>query len=298
MSLALRYSDKETSREADSQEELSPLEDFTDDEDMEALISQVRRKKPRLKHPRDELSVEFSNEGTERTPLLKGKTSLRPKQRSLSKSLSPTAVETNVEPERTVSKDFYTPKRQSLSHVSHSRSGEISVSKNYRQHKASASASASKAPLQDHLPFSPSTARKNDLLSAAHINKETYLGDDSSESSSEEEHAGEGIASKPVDPKEKSGLSQALKDMTSVLNKLVKRVESNSSEIHALKNTLQNGNTPSSSSESSCGSKKPKIPAIVRVCIVIYNFVYTLQTICYLLPEVLYSGNYRQCPHH
>ena len=87
MSLSLRSSGKETSRGGTSQEELSPLEDFTDDEDMETLISKVWRKKLRLKHPGDELSMEFSNERTERTPLLKGKTSLRPQQRSLSKSL-------------------------------------------------------------------------------------------------------------------------------------------------------------------------------------------------------------------
>ena len=261
MSLALRSSGKETSREADPQEELSPFENFTDDEDMEALLSKVRRKKPRLKHPRDELS----NEETERTPLLNAKTSLRPRQRSRSTSLSPTAVEKNVEPGRTASKDFYTPKRQSLSHVNYSRSGETSVPKSNRQRKASVSASASKV----HLPSPPSTASKTNLLSPAPhevtIPPGTYSGDNSSESS-EEGYEGEGIGRELVDPKERNDLSQALKDMTSVLNKLVKRVESNSNEIHALKNTLQTSTTPSSSSESSSGSKKKKIPAIVRVC--------------------------------
>ena len=265
--MSLRSSGKETSREA---RELSPLGDFSD-EDMKALLANVRRKKPRLKNSTDELSMELSSVGTEHTPLLKGKTSLRPRQRSLSTSLSPTATEKNVEPSRSNS-DLHTPKR---SHASHSRSGEISVPKRNRQHKAYVSASASKAPLPDHLPSPPSTASKNDLLSPAPRDHkettppelETYSPDDSSESSSEEGHEREGVGRKPVDPEEKNEVSQALKDMTSVLNKLVKQVESNSNEIHALKSTLQSCNTPSSSSESS-GSRKRKIPAVVRVCTV------------------------------
>ena len=80
--------------------------------------------------------------------------------------------------------------------------------------------------------------------------------------------------SKQNDPEKQTELSQALKDMTSVLNKLVKRVENNSNEIHALKNTLKSASTPSSSSESSSGSRKRKIPAVVRVCENIYAFLW------------------------
>ena len=75
-----------------------------------------------------------------------------------------------------------------------------------------------------------------------------------------------GRVSKRNDPEKESEISQALKYMTSVLNQLVKRVENNSNEIHALKCTLKSGSTPSSSSELSSGSRECKIPAIVWVC--------------------------------
>ena len=56
------------------------------------------------------------------------------------------------------------------------------------------------------------------------------------ESSSEENQDHEiGRADKQNDPEKQGELSKVLKDMTSVLNKLVKRVENNSNEIHALK---------------------------------------------------------------
>ena len=106
------------------------------------------------------------------------------------------------------------------------------------------------------------------------------------ESSSEEENQDHeiGRADKQNDPEKQGELSKVLKDMTSVLNKLVKRVENNSNEIHALKSTLKSSSTPSSSNESSSGSGKRKIPAIVRVCewissfcVKAYIFVYTLQ---------------------
>ena len=75
--MSLRILGKESSREVDLEDELSPIE--SDDSDMDALLASVRRKKPRfLKQPTSELS----SEGTERTPLLTGKTSLRPRQRS------------------------------------------------------------------------------------------------------------------------------------------------------------------------------------------------------------------------
>ena len=276
-----------------------------DDEDMESLLASVRRKKPRLKYPRRddrELSTELTSERTERTPLLKSKTSLRPRQRSRSTSLSPTIAEKKMELGRTASNDFYTPKRQSLSLAGHSRSGEISVLNSNRQHRASRSGPSPKAPLKE--PSLPSTAAasESDPLSLAprHHNKEIVppraLEDDSSEYSSDE---GEGTSRKPTDSEEKSKLSQALKDMTNVLNVLVKRVENNSNEIHALKTTLQNSNTPSSSSESSSGSRKQKVPAVVRVCdyvhahdivvwVLLVQYCAHLTKICYLLPQLLW----------
>ena len=66
-------------------------------------------------------------------------------------------------------------------------------------------------------------------------------------------------------PSDDASVSQALKDMTTVLNTLVKRVEDNASEIHALKTSLQSP-VPSSSSESSSKSSKRKVPSIIRVC--------------------------------
>ena len=226
-----------------------------DDEDMESLLARVRRKKPRLKYPgRDDR--ELTSERTERTPLIKGKTSLRPRQRSRSKSLSPTITEKKMELGRTASNDFYTPKRQSLSLAGHSRSGEISVPNSSRQHRASGSGPSPKAPLKEPSLPSTSSAGESDPLSLAsrdHSKPPRPLEDDNSEYSSDEE---EGASGKRTDSEEKNELSQALKDMTSVLNVLVKRVENNSNKIHALKTTLQNNNTPSSSSESSSGSRK------------------------------------------
>ena len=69
-----------------------------------------------------------------------------------------------------------------------------------------------------------------------------------------------------------SSVTQALKNMTTVLNTLVKRVEDNASEIHALKTSIQTVNTlvPSSSSESSAKSCKRKIPSVVRVRLQFY----------------------------
>jgi hypothetical protein len=271
--MSLLSSGKETSR-GEASQELSQSEDgMSDDEDMEALLASCRRKKPRLKNPTRgdrELSPKLTSERTERTPLLKGKTSLRPRQRSLSTSVSPTAAEKKMELGRTASNDFYTPKRKSLSHAGHSRSGESSVFKSNRQNRASASGSSSKAPLQESLPFLPSTAAANSLsLAPRDHNEETIpprtIEDDSSESSSEEGYEGERQGGKPTDSEEKNELSKALKDMTSVLNVLVKKVESNSNEIHALKTTLRDSKTPSSSSDSSSGSRKQKVPAVVRV---------------------------------
>ncbi len=268
MSLLSSSLGKETSRGEGSQELFQSEDDMSDDEDMEALLASCRRKKPRLKNP-TRGDRELTSERTERTPLVKGKTSLRPRQRSLSTSVSPTAAEKKMELDRTGSSDFYTPKRKS-SHAGHSRSGESSAFKSNRQHRASASGSSSKAPLQESLPFLPSASATNPLSRAPRDhNEETIpprtIEDDSSESSSEEDYEGERQGRKPTDSEEKNELSKALKDMTSVLNVLVQKVESNSNEIHALKTTLRDSKSPSSSSDSSSGSRKKKIPAVVRV---------------------------------
>lgn len=273
--MSLRTFGKETSREED---DLSPIE--SDDNDMDALLASVRRKKPRLKQPISELS----SEGTERTPLLTGKTSLRPRQRSRSISVSPTSVE---KPGCTAFHEFYTPKRQPLKQVCQPRSGKTYATNCNIHHEASTSASTS---LQNHLPSPPSITDPGDIMSPSLCSRRTKppmtnSGDESSSSEENQDHE----TDKCNDPEKQSELSMVLKDMTSVLNKLVKRVENNSNEIHSLKSTLQSGSTPSSSSESSSGSGKRKIPAVVRVCESMHlckrnnliclrnSFMYTLQ---------------------
>ena len=257
--MSLLSSGKETSREVRQQEDLSPIE--SDDSEMENLLASLRRKKPRLKQPASELH----SEGTEHTPLLKGKTSLRPRQRSRSTSASSASVDS--EP---ASNEFYTPKRHQLKQVGQPKSGRTSATKNNTQRHATTSPSTSTSP-QNHLPSPPSTSDPDDPLTHSRHSRDKRipLETNSEEESSEEEENEDheiGLVSKQNDPEKQMELSQALKDMTSVLNKLVKRVENNSNEIYALKNTLKSASTPSSSSESSSGSRKRKIPAVVQVC--------------------------------
>ena len=65
---------------------------------------------------------------------------------------------------------------------------------------------------------------------------------------------------------ENQNVMSALKDVTSLLNTLVKRVEDNSNDIKSIKQSLKY------SSSSSDSSKKHHIPPIVRVNLIIINF--------------------------
>ena len=262
--MSLRSSGGGTSREVDLEDELSPVES---DDDMDALLASIRRKKPRT-------TTGHSSEGTEHTPLLMKKTTLKPRQRSRSISVSPTSVENSAGSSHTTSNEFQTPRRQPHKQVGQPRSGKIPATKSTHDSSVSASSSVSLMPQLPSPPdpyafLSPSRSRDDDRTQT----------DSEGESLSEEDNRDPEFMRQPSDPEQQkqSELSQALKNMTNVLNKLVKRVEDNSSEIHALKSSLHYGSRewPYWSCSRSCSNcrESPQIsnfsrsrsPSTVRV---------------------------------
>ena len=197
--MSRRSFSKETIEEVDLQDNPG---DYMDDEDMDALLAQFRRKKPCRRKP--------LGEETKSTPLLEGKTSLRPQQHSRSTSLSPGTSSCHTAP-----KEFYTPKRHPLLQESEPRPGRSCTTKNNSQRDAD---SVSGSPLQYYLPSPPSTdtppaSRDRMKKTPPETNSESEL---SSSSLSEEEGHEIGRQDKGDDQREKSGVSRALKDMTSI----------------------------------------------------------------------------------